>query len=437
MEPVQLLQELLRLDTTNPPGDEGPAAEVLRGYLDAAGAETYIHKSESGRPSLIARLPGPSSAAALVLVSHTDVVAVEEQSWTHDPFGGVIEGGFLWGRGALDMKGIAVMHAVALAALAISGAELRREVILLSFADEEAGGREGAESVLRDVPERAGFQDGRPPPDALGEGAFGLSGILDRPIMPIIAAEKSVLWLELIARGDPGHGALPPERQANVNLARVIRRISGFSAPRVHPVMRDQFGIMAEHSSGARAATFKALASGAGSQVANALQKPLRKQGPIAALLSDTVTPTQIQAGYKHNVVPGEARASFDCRLLPDTDVDDFVRKLSKVCSKYDVVVKEVARHGGPVSDRSPLFDAIGRVSSRMHETPVVVPSLTSGMTDLRYLRSRGATAYGWVPLVLDAELLGTIHGHDERIEVRAFEHAVRAMTDLVEEVSV
>lgn len=436
MEPVELLQQLLRIDTTNPPGSEGPAAELLRSYLDAAGADTLIHTTDAGRPSLIARVPGPPDAPALVLVSHTDVVAVERDAWTRDPFGGELADGSVWGRGALDMKSIAVMHAVALAAVASAERVPEREVILASFADEEAGGREGAEAVLREIPERLGFADGRPAPEALGEGAFGLSGILDRPLMPVVVAEKSVLWLDLIATGEPGHGALPPEHQAIANLARAVTKVSGYRPPRVHPVMQQQFEILAENSTGAQAATFRALASAAGSQVGRLLKTPLRKRGTIAALLSDTITPTQIEGGYKHNVVPGEARASLDCRLLPDTSPGKLVAKLAKDCRKLGVSVKEVSRHGGPVSARTPLFDAIARASRAMEERPIVVPSLTSGMTDLRYLRSRGATAYGWVPLILDQEDLGMIHGHDERIEVAAFEEAVRVMTAVVSEVS-
>lgn len=433
MDSLELLRELIRIDTTNPPGNEGAAAELLRSVLDAAGLETRIHSGAERRPSLIARLPGPADVPALVLVSHTDVVAVEEDSWSHDPFGAEIADGYLWGRGALDMKGIAVMHAAAICSAASRGTPTR-EVVFVSFADEEAGGTHGARAVLDEIPEQVGFGDGRPAPIALGEGAYGLSDVVDRPIMPIVVGEKSALWLELKATGDPGHGALPPDRQAAANLARAVVKISGYSAPRIHPVMRQQFAILAEHSDKPRAAVFRALASGAGSQVGRFLQKPLKKQGAIAALLSDTITPTQIHAGYKHNVVPGEATASFDCRLLPDTDIDALVTQLDKTCSKYGVGARELSRHSGPVSQGGSLFEAIQRASSAMQEHPVPVPSLTPGMTDLRYFRARGATAYGWVPLVLDSQLLSTLHGHDERIPVDGFHRAVDVFSDVVKE---
>lgn len=430
--PTDLLRALLRIDTTNPPGNEGPAAELLESYLKGAGLETHIHKSSAGRPSVVARLEGPTDVPALVLVSHTDVVAVERDGWSRDPFGGEEAEGCIWGRGALDMKSVAVMHAAAVAALASSGATPKREVILLSVADEEAGGREGAASVLEEIPGKVGFSEGRPPPDALGEGAFGLTGVIDRALMPIVVGEKAVLWLNLQATGDPGHGALPPLDQANMNLVRVLGKIAGHRNPRVHPVMREQFRVLAEHAPAPRKAVFKALASPAGNQVATALKKPLRSKGAIASLLSDTLTPTRIEAGYKHNVVPSEASASLDCRLLPDTDIPRLIRTLSRTAGKHGVRIEEVSSHASPVSKAGSLYALIEEVSARMHERPVPAPSLTPGMTDLRYLRQRGATAYGWVPLVLSEELLATIHGHDERIEIEGFRRAVDAMTSVV-----
>lgn len=433
LDHLELLRDLVRVDTTNPPGNEGAAVELLRTALDAAGAETFVHAGGEGdRPSLIARIPGPTDVPALVLVSHTDVVGVEEDRWTRDPFGAEVADGYVWGRGTLDMKAIAVMHAAALAAVTSAGQAPRREVIFVSFADEEAGGRHGADPVLRELPERLGFDDDRPPPVALGEGAFGLEGVIGRPLMPVVVGEKSALWLELTAAGDPGHGALPPQRQANVNLARAVTKISGYATPRVHPVMREQFATLARHSSKPRSAVFKALASGAGSQVGRVLQKPLRKQGVIASLLADTLTPTQLNAGYKHNVVPGEAKASFDCRLLPDTDIDGLLKELADRCARYDVTVTEKARHSSGVSPRSALFGEVERASAKMQEGPVVVPSLTSGMTDLRFFRQRGAAAYGWVPLVLHKDLLSTIHGHDERIPLEGFRQGVQVMTGVV-----
>ncbi|MFN2388251.1 MAG: M20/M25/M40 family metallo-hydrolase [Actinomycetota bacterium] len=431
MDPVALLQELLRVDSTNPPGNEGPAAELLEAHLSAAGLETRLLADPAGRVSLVARVPGPADRPALVLLSHTDVVPVEEDLWGRAPFGGEIADGAIWGRGALDMKGIAVMHAAAAAAAARSG-NGAREVIVAAVADEEAGGVHGARWLLDEHPGMVGLAEGRPPPDVVGEGGFGLSGILDRPVMPMVLGEKSSVWIEVTASGEPGHGSLPPARQAAVNLARLIGRVAGHGTPRVHPVMRRQFAALARAASGPRAGVFRALASGRGSAAARLLQKPLRRAGAIAHLLADTVTPTALAAGQKSNVVPGTATAMFDCRLLPDTNADDFVRDLRTTAARYGADVVVTGSSSSRVSEPGSLYEHMEAIASRLPGAPISVPSLSPGMTDVRYFRARGATGYGWVPLVLDAELLGTIHGHDERIPLQGFEHAVAAMTELV-----
>ena len=433
MTSLDLLRELLRADTTNPPGNESAAVEILDAELSAAGLETTVEKSPQGRPNLVARVPGPTDAPALVLLSHTDVVGVERDRWTHDPFGGEIHDGAVWGRGALDMKGIGAMHAAAAISLANSATQTRREVILCAVADEEAGGNEGAAWLLDEHPELVGLSDDRPPPEVLGEGSFGIAGILDEPIMPIVLGEKTAMWVELIAHGEPGHGSLPPGDQAVLNLASALAKVAGFGRPRVHPVMREQFRMLAQRARGPRRTIFRGLASGSGSAIAAALKIPLRSSGAIATLLSDTSTPTQISGGYKHNVVPGEAKASLDCRLLPDTDPTDFVESMRKRVK--GVTVRTANVHRGPVSDRTRLFDILQTVSESLESNPIVVPSLSPGFTDVRYFRRRGATGYGWAPIVLTSELLETIHGHNERVPVDEFEKGTQAMIDVVRKV--
>ena len=433
---VELLTELLRCDTRNPPGDENAAAEVLESHLSTAGLETEVFRSPEGRPNVVARLTGPRDKPALVLLSHMDVVPVEEDHWTHDPFGGEIDKGAIWGRGALDMKGVAVMHIDAARSLIESGINVSREVIVCSVADEETGGAQGAQWLLEKHAGALGFGEGRPPPEVLGEGGFGLSGIVNRPLMPIIVGEKAAVRVEAVAKGDPGHGSLPPAKMATKNLASFIDKVAGHRPPRVHPVMREQFHALAQTETGAKGRVFQVLASGGATAAARVLAKPLRSQGAIAALLSDTISPTRIDAGYAGNVVPAEATASLDCRILPDTDVDEFLAWLSKVGGPRDVNVTSSMRTGGQVSDKGALFDALAEASGALAGDPVVTPSLSPGITDVRFFRARGARGYGWVPLVLDAELLGTIHGHDERVPIAAFEAAVEAMSGVVRNVA-
>jgi acetylornithine deacetylase/succinyl-diaminopimelate desuccinylase-like protein len=431
---LTLLADLVRIPSVNPPGDgEGQVAELLRAPMDAAGLDTQILTSPAGRPSLVARLPGPTDRPPLVLVSHTDVVPVEEEHWSRDPFGGEVADGFLWGRGTLDMKGIALMHVLAAIRLAASDPTLTREVVVVAVADEEAGGAEGAEWLVRDHGDLVGFREGAPPPEALGEGAFGLSGLLARPVMPIVVGERAPLGIRARATGSPGHGSLPPADQAIRSLSQFVEKVAGHGTPRIHPVMRELFAGLAEAADGPTARLLSVLAGPGGPVAVRALAPVLRQRlGAVGMLLADSLTPTMLEAGYKFNVIPGAAAATFDCRLLPDTDPDRVLASLRRTGAGLGVEVEELHRWSSPVSPKGGLFDLLADVSSRLPAAPLPAASLTPGTTDLRFFRARGATAYGWVPLVLTPDLVATFHGHDERIPVDQFDGAVDAMAEVV-----
>ena len=306
-------------------------------------------------------------------------------------------------------------------------------VIVVVAADEEAAGDEGASWFTEQHATMVGLGGGRPPPEVLCEGAYGLTGLFPRPVMPIALGEKTAVWFDLVTEGDPGHGALPPRNQALVSVASAVKAVAGFGTPRVHPVMQEQFRALASAASGPNAAILRALASPAGSTVARVVAAQLRKGGVLGLLLSDSITPTQISGGYKSNVVPSEGRASFDCRLLPDTHIDDFIRQIDKKARRSGARVDNVVHKGhGPVSGRGKLFDVLGRASHNLAPNALVTASLSPGITDARFFRARGASAYGWCPLVLTPELLATIHGHDERIAVDDFKKAVLVMNDVV-----
>jgi acetylornithine deacetylase/succinyl-diaminopimelate desuccinylase-like protein len=435
VENVDLLQRLLQTKTVNPPGNEAEAASILEGHLSEAGLKVQMLVSPSGRTTLVGRVEGSTDRAALVLLSHSDVVPVEEHRWTRDPFGGELVDGFIWGRGALDMKSIAVMHATAAAELARSGATPTREVIVVMAADEEAAGGEGASWFVDKHGPEVGLDDDRPPPEVLCEGAYGLAGMFARPVIPIALGEKTAVWFDLVAEGGPGHGALPPQKQALVSVASAVKDIAGFGTPRVHPVMREQFATLAPAASGAIAGVLRALASPVNSAVARAVAPKLRAAGALGLLLSDSITPTRMAGGYKSNVVPGEARASFDSRLLPDTDIDRFIAQVNEKARRRGARVENVVHKGhGPVSGKGQLFNILERASHNIVPDALPTVSLSPGITDARFFRARGATAYGWCPLVLTHELLATIHGHDERISVDDFEKAVSVTSDVVRE---
>lgn len=433
MGAVELLRDLVRVRTVNPPGDEVGAVALLKAYLSEAGLRTQTLFSPTGRVNLVAHLDGPRDRPALVLLSHSDVVPVRERAWSRDPFAAEVIDGVLWGRGALDMKGITVMHAVAAAELARSGRPLSRELILVVTADEEEGGEEGARWLVDSHADLVGLGDGRPPPEVLGEGAYGVGGTLDKPVIPIAVGEKTAVWVDIVAEGRSGHGSLPPPRQAAVTLAKIIESVAGFGVARVHPVMREQFSVLGAATSGGSAAVFRALASPVGNAVARAVAPQLRRASSLGMLLADSLTPTVVAAGEKSNVVPGEARASFDCRLLPDTEIDRFVSMVDRKAQRRGGHVASFVQKGhGPVSGKGPLFATLERASAGLVTGAVPAVSLTPTITDVRFFRARGATGYGWCPLVLSPELLATIHGDDERVHLDDFERAVAVMSEVV-----
>jgi acetylornithine deacetylase/succinyl-diaminopimelate desuccinylase-like protein len=431
---LDLLAELVRIPSVTGDAEaEGRVAERLRSRLDAAGLSTEIVVSPTGRPTLLGRIEGPTDRPPLVLVSHSDVVPVEPDAWTHDPFGAEVHDGQLWGRGTLDMKSIAVAHVEAAAALASGALAPTREVVLVVVPDEEAGGAEGAGWLLDAHPDRAGFRDGAPPPEALGEGGFGLAGVLPRPILPIVVGEKAPVAVTARATGEAGHGSLPPGDQAIRNLVRFVDAVAGTRPARLHPVVRAQLAEISAAADGPQRRALQLLAGPAGPTLVRAAAPAVRALSPaLGALLADTVTPTHLAAGYAGNVVPGRAEARFDARLLPDTDVDELLTWLRRVGRRLEVEVELGRLEGGPVSERGRLFDLLAAVSADLDGGPVPVVSLTPGVTDLRYWRRRGATAYGWMPLVLTRDQLASFHGRDERIPVDGFVSAVQAVVDAV-----
>lgn len=432
-DPVALLSALVRIPSVNPPGDgEAAVAEALREPLAAAGLHTQILSSPVGRPSLVARLPGPTDRPPLLLLSHTDVVPVEPDAWSRDPFGGEVAGGMVWGRGALDMKATAVMHAEAAAALAASGATPIREVIVAAVADEEAGGSQGAEWLLTAHAPLLGFRDDVLP-EVLGEGGVGLAGLFRRPVMPIVVGEKGPLGVRARATGTPGHGSMPPSAQAIRRLVRFVEAVAGHTPARLHPVVADLFAALADATDGPQRRLFRLLASPAGPAAVRVLAPLLRaKAGAIGHLVADSITPTRVAAGYKFNVVPGVAEAAFDCRLLPGTDPREVLAALARAGRRHGVTVEETHRWSSPVSPHGDLFAVLAEVSATLPGTPLPVASLTPGTTDLRFFRARGATAYGWVPLLLTPDVLAGLHGHDERVPVDGFRAGVQAMTQVV-----
>ncbi len=430
---LSALADYIRIDTTNPPGNEGPAAEFLASYLEARSLPYQIHKAPDGRPNLVARLSsGEDPSGGLCLMHHMDVVPADESRWTRDPFGGEVVAGEIWGRGALDMKGLGVMHLWAFMHAAdrvdSGAARLKRDLVFVAVADEEEGGASGAGWLVSQHPDSVACSE------LFTEGGFGVASVLPgKDGFACGLTEKAAVWLRLEARGQAGHGGIPPDSQA---LEKLLACISKLKARNRHYRMAEDvrrlYLALAEHAGGAEKAAMRAAAGRAGRAVLPLIAARLSRAQ--RALLRDLVTVTMIEAGYKPNVVPGTATATLDCRLLPDTDVDAFIEEVRGIARGYDVTVDVVFRCSPEgTSPRGRLYSLLEEACKKSAPGALFLPSVATGFTDSRFWRSKGVECCGLTPSIIPMELIETMHGDDERLPVEEFRRGLDITRAVVE----
>ena len=428
------LAAYLRVDTTNPPGNERAGAELLAGVLRGAGIESQILSSPRGRASLYARLPATTGAAAsgppgaIVLLHHIDTVPVGE-GWRYPPFAGEIRDGELWGRGAIDAKGLGVAQLMAFLDLARTHSPRRRAVIFLAVADEEAGGAEGTGWLLAAHPEL--FADVAL---VLNEGGVN-KAVAGRPLFwGIEVDQKRPLWLEVAASGRPGHASAANPESATHRLIAGLARVVALPRPwRVTPAANDFLAALARFDPQARAAhsALRALAARADGEAAADRNGAFPLPG-FESLLADTLQVTTLAGAERINVVAGEARAGIDVRLLPDTDERAFVAGLEALLGPgLDVRVLLTSPAAPPSSSASADYRTIA--AALIGDTGVpVVPAFIPAFTDSRSFRARGIAAYGLSPFALDGLALRGVHAPDERIPLAVFERGVATMIRVV-----
>jgi len=427
---VNHLQALLRIDTTNPPGDETPAAEYLADLFVKAGLEPVVVGATPRRKNVIVRLKGDGTYPPLLLNAHLDVVPVELSRWTHPPFGGEIHDGYLWGRGAIDMKHMAVMSALAVLRLHAEGIKLTRDVIFAGVADEEAGCDMGSKWLVDNHPDlvKAEF--------ALGEaGAFTvrLNGAV---LYPVAVAERGTVWMKMKMEGPPGHGSLPRTDNVVGRLGRAVSRLATTRLP------HHRTGVV-ERYFRAIAATQKAPTSWLlrniyVRRIADLILGKMADPGIKAATwaaLSNTVVPTILRAGQKTNVVPGMAEAELDGRTLPTQTAADLIAEIKKVVE--DDVEIEILRDMPPVEadPDTPLARLLMDALRRAHPGSTPVPYLMPGFTDAKSWSRLGTQSYGFMPVQFpdDGVRFGDLfHGHDERIPVEGLKWGTEVLFQVV-----
>jgi acetylornithine deacetylase/succinyl-diaminopimelate desuccinylase-like protein len=430
-EAVRVCQALIRIDTTNPPGNERPAAELLAEELGRAGLAPRLLERTPRRTNVLARLQGNGTRPPLLLTAHLDVVEADPSTWRRPPFSGDIAEGCLWGRGAVDMKNMAAMCVATMARLAREKTPLSRDIIFAGVADEEAGCDEGSAWLCREHTDLVKAEY------ALGEGGGFTLRLAGRTLYPVQVAEKGLLWLKARVRGEPGHGSMPREDSAVVKLSAAIARLGARALPMHPPAVIHEFFRQAFAKAPAlvRALVPRLLDP----RVAPALLRFLPDKSvsrALAALLSNTASPTVLRAGNKTNVIPGVAECEIDGRILPGQTADDLLRELREVMGP-DVEL-ETLRTTPPMETQpiaSPLFDNIVRVMADHAPDAQVVPYLLPGFTDGQYFSRIGARWYGFAPVRLpeDLRFADLFHGNDERIPVDGLRWGTGVLFDLVQ----
>jgi len=426
--PVELLQRLIQFDTTNPPGNESECISFINGVLAEAGVESKVLAKSPDRPNLIARLSGQGNAPPLLLYGHVDVVTTEGQPWKHPPFEGKVVDEFVWGRGALDMKGgVAMMLAAFLRAKA-EGLELPGDVVLAIVSDEEAAGDFGARFLVEKHPDL--FDDIR---YAIGEfGGFTLY-VGNRRFYPIQVAEKHLCWLKATVRGSGGHGSIPVRGGAMARLSELLRKIDQHRLPvHVTPVARLMFKTMASSLAGLNGLILRQLLN---PLLTNRVLNLLGDRGRLFdPLLHNTVSATILHGSEKINVIPSEISVELDGRLLPGYQPDDLIGELRQIIGNH--VELELLRHdSGPTEPDMGLFDTLAGILREADPNGIPVPLLLTGATDARFFSQLGIQTYGFLPMPLpeDFNFIQTAHAADERIPIDAVEFGANAIYKVLE----
>lgn len=424
-----LLQDLIRFDTTNPPGNETPCVEHIAALLQREGIEPTVLESAPGRGNLVARLKGDGSLPPLMLMGHVDVVPAEADKWEHPPFSGEVLDGVVWGRGATDMKNMVAIELMVFLSLKRENLSLKRDVIFMANADEETGGRMGAGWVALNYPDliRAEY--------AINEGG-PTSMVIDGKVFYVCStAEKGSARFTVRGRGAPGHASLPQRNNSILPLSKALVKLIETPLPiHVTKSARAHITALANGVDGKNRANLLGLLDEATFHDAlAALPVPGSTKRRLSSSLRNTATPTILKAGTKVNVIPAEAECQVDCRILPGMTLEPLEQEVRAI------VGNEVELDFGPVypaleSDPdSPLFETIRQVLADVEPGATLIPGMITGGTDAKSVTRLGTKVLGFMPLRYEGpNMTGLAHAHNERISVANLEFGTRVLYDVV-----
>lgn len=413
--PEKILQQLIRFNTTNPPGNEMACIEYINQILKQNGFETLLLAKDPNRPNLIARLKGENQAPPLLLYGHVDVVTTEKQTWQHPPFEGIIKDGYVWGRGALDMKGMVAMMLAAILKAKAKGLKPAGDIVFAALSDEEAGGHFGAKFLAEHHPERfSGIRY------AIGEfGCFSMY-IGKHKFYPIQVAEKQACWFEAKIKGPGGHGALPVKNGAMAKMAELINQLNKKSLPpHITPVPRQMIQAIASALPIPSGLILRQLLN---PMLTGKILKLLGDQGStFKPHLYNTINPTIIRGGEKINVIPSEITIQFDGRILPGYTPKDMFNEIRQVVgdeASFDIMHYDPC----PAQPDMGMFALLADIVRKADPEGIPIQMLLPGVTDARFFSKLNIQTYGFAPMNLppDFDFFKTIHAADERIPVDA-----------------
>ncbi len=436
-ETVALLQALIRFNTTNPPGNELPLASFLQGIFAKEGIATTMLLPTPSRAALIARLRGNGKARPVMLLAHMDVVGVEAEKWSCDPFGGIIRDGYVYGRGAIDDKGMLAANAMAMLQVKREvidkGGELDRDVVFVATSDEEAGGADGMRWLVENHPEHLDAEF------AMNEG--GRTRIIEggKRYLAIQTAEKISHQVTMTARGPAGHAAIPLQGNAVFQLGRALALLADYREPvtltstttRFFAELSNVWPVADVAEAMKKVVSSDAATSGAGAEV-------LSRIPVFNAVMRNGISPVALSGGVAGNVIPAEVSATLNVRTIPGHKIEDVAERIRQ-CAGSESLTVSITSHGqeAPGSDpHSAMFESIALSAKSLDPAIAVVPYLSTGGTDSAHLRRLGINAYGILPFPMEQPDEERMHGHDERVPVASLHFGTRLIFESVRRVA-
>ncbi len=429
-EGIKVLSDVIRINTVNPPGDELPAALLYKKLFEGAGLKPEILKPSETRANLILRLKGKGNIGPLILLSHLDVVGVEKDKWKYDPFGAAVDDGFLYGRGAIDDKGMGALFAELVLLIVRHKIPLKRDILYVACADEEAGGKEGISWLIENHRDKIAAEA------ALNEG--GRVKLKDGKVeyVAIQNAEKVPYHVQLKVKGTPGHASIPLPGNTIFRLAKALAKIEEYKTPlKLNDTTRAVFKGVAELDPDSPTGFF---ARNVEEPLIGAFAREQLTQHPyFNSILRNSIAPTILKSGIRENVLPSEAEATLNCRLLPGERVEEFVAELKRVVA--DETVEITYRQGkaagvkpSPVSHE--VFQGLSSSAQKTWPGAKVFPFMSTGATDSAELRAIGVNCFGILPFPLTEADEGRMHGHDERVSLKSFTEGLAFIYRTLEE---